>query len=149
MTSIAQMVNVLQAMILTDGPKMVLTPTYHAFAMYRPFQGATSLPLTLQSPAYGSLRAVDGSAARGTDGKLHLALVNLDPGNTMAVDLALDGWKGTRVAGQLLTAQAMDRHNTFDAPDALRPTTFDGASISEGRLKLTLPAKSLVVLALE
>jgi alpha-N-arabinofuranosidase len=118
--------------------------------MYRPFQGATSLPLTLQSPAYGSVHAVDGSVARGTDGKLHIALVNLDPGNTMAVDLALDGgWKGTRVTGQLLTAPAMDTHNTFDSPDTLRPAVFNGASITEGRLKLTLPAKSLVVLALE
>ena len=149
MTSIAQMVNVLQAMILTDGPKMVLTPTYHAFAMYRPFQGATSLPLTLQSPAYGSLRAVDGSVARGTDGKLYVALVNLDPGNTMEVDIALQDWKGTRVAGQLLTAPAMDTHNTFDAPDTLRPVVFDGASVADGRLRLTLPEKSLVVLSLD
>ena len=148
MTSIAQMVNVLQAMILTDGPKMVLTPTYHAFAMYRPFQGATSLPLALQSPAYGSLRAVDGSAALGTDGRLHVALVNLDPGNTMAVDLDLGGWRGTRVAGQVLTAAAMDAHNSFDAPDTLRPAAFDGASVNAGRLQLTLPAKSVVVLSL-
>ena len=44
MTNIAQMVNVLQAMILTDGPRMALTPTYHVFQMYIPFQGATSLP---------------------------------------------------------------------------------------------------------
>ena len=78
-----------------------------------------------------------------------MALVNLDPGNPMAVDIAVEGWKGTRVAGQLLTAPAMDTHNTFDAPDTLRPTAFDGASVADGRLTLTLPAKSLVVLSLE
>ena len=92
-----------QAMILTDGPRMVLTPTYHAFALYRPFQGATALPLALHSPAYGSLRAVDGSAARGADGTLHLALVNLDPRTPMDVSLALPGWHGQRVSGQVLT----------------------------------------------
>ncbi|MCA0394532.1 MAG: alpha-N-arabinofuranosidase [Proteobacteria bacterium] len=146
---IAQMVNVLQAMILTDGPRMVLTPTYHAFALYRPFQGATALPLALHSPAYGSLRAVDGSAARGADGTLHLALVNLDPRTPMDVSLALPGWHGQRVSGQVLTADAIDAHNTFDAPDVVRPAAFDGARVADGALTATLPAKSLVVLALE
>lgn len=146
---IAQMVNVLQAMILTDGPRMVLTPTYHAFHLYRPFQGATSLPLALESPAYGSLRAVDGTAALGTDGKLHVALVNLDPGKAMDVSVALDGWAGRRVVGQLLTADAIDAHNTFDVGDTVQPQAFDGARISDGRLSLPLPAKSLVVLTLE
>jgi alpha-N-arabinofuranosidase len=146
---IAQMVNVLQAMILTDGPKMVLTPTYHAFAMYRPFQGATSLPLTLQSPAYGSLQAVDGTAARGSDGKLHIALVNLDPDTAMDVSIALEGWSGRRVDGQLLTAPAIDAHNTFDAPHTVRPVAFDSAAVDNGTLSATLPAKSLVVLMLD
>ena len=77
-----------------------------------------------------------------------MALVNLDPGNTMAVDLDLGGWRGTRVAGQVLTAAAMDAHNSFDAPDTLRPAAFDGASVNAGRLQLTLPAKSVVVLSL-
>jgi alpha-N-arabinofuranosidase len=149
LANIAQMVNVLQAMILTDGPKMVLTPTYHAFSLYRPFQGATSLPLTLQSPAYGRVQAVDGSAALGTDGRLHVALVNLDPGEANEVSLLLQGWSGARVSGQVLTAAALDTHNTFDQPDALRPIAFDGARVEKGRLSLTLPPKSLVVLALE
>lgn len=146
---IAQMVNVLQAMILTDGAKMVLTPTYHAFHLYRPFQGATSLPLSLQSPAYGSLHVVDGTAALGTDGKLHVALVNLDPNTAMDVSIALEGWTGSSVAGHLLTADAIDAHNTFDAPGNVRPTPFDGARLADGRLGLQLPPKSLVVLALE
>ena len=74
MANVAQMVNVLQAVILTDGPRMVLTPTYHAFAMYQPFQGGTVLPLAIRSPDYveGAVRLamVDGTAAQGRDGRV-------------------------------------------------------------------------------
>src|SRR5690606_40313398 len=83
MTNIAQMVNVLQAMILTDGPRMALTPTYHVFHMYRPFQGATFLPTDVSTLRYThgdvSVPAVSVSAARDSKGKSHLALANLDP----------------------------------------------------------------------
>src|SRR5499427_9005335 len=81
--NIAQMINVLQAMILTEKEKMVLTPTYHVFDMYVPFQGSTSLLSTVSTPEYSNgefrLPAVHASAARGADGKLYLALVNVDP----------------------------------------------------------------------
>lgn len=147
--NIAQMVNVLQAMILTDGSKMVLTPTYHAFEMYRPFQGATVLPLTIQSPDYGSLKAVDGTAARGLDGKVHVALVNLDPGQSIEVALAVSGGQAGRVSGRILTAEAMDAHNVFDAAPAVEPSPFTGARLRNGHLTVRLPAKSLVVLALD
>src|SRR5690606_2698781 len=146
---IAQMVNVLQAMLLTDGPKMVRTPTFHAFRMYRPFQGATSLPLELESPAYGGLRAVDGTAARGTDGKLYVGLVNLDPREGKEVTISLRGVEASGVVGEVLTAAAIAAHNTFDAPDAVRPRPFEGARLVDGTLSATLPAKSVVVLALE
>jgi len=149
LANIAQMVNVLQAMILTDGPRMVLTPTYHAFALYRPFQGATSLPVTLPAPAAGALRTVDASAARGRDGKVHLALVNIDPLQPVELTLALDGGKAGKVSGQILTATAMDAHNSFDAPNTIGPAAFDGARLRDGRLTVRLPAKALVVLTLE
>jgi alpha-N-arabinofuranosidase len=149
MANIAQMVNVLQAMILTDGPRMVLTPTYHAFALYRPFQGAAVLPLTLQSPAYGALRAVDATAARGLDGRVHIALVNIDPHQAIDVSLSLAGGAARAVSGRILTADAMDAHNDFSAPHAVEPARFDGARIEGDHLTARLPAKSLVVLTLE
>jgi alpha-L-arabinofuranosidase len=149
MANVAQMVNVLQAMILTDGPRMALTPTYHAFALYQPFQGAAVLPLTIQSPNQGAVKAVDGTAARGTDGKVHIALINLDPEDTADVTIAVAGGAPRRVSGQVLTADAMDAHNTFDRPDAVRAVAFDDARIAGGRLTARLPAKSLVVLTLD
>ena len=150
MTSIAQTVNVLQAMILTDGPKMVLTPTYHVFHMYIPFQGATSLPVDLKTPLYTygktSVPEISVSAARVANGDIDVALVNLNPDHAAQVSVAIAGAKPGQVSGTILTGGTMDAHNTFDAPDAVHPVAFDGAKIVGGRLALTLPAKSVVVL---
>jgi len=152
MTNIAQMVNVLQAMILTKGPQMVLTPTYHVFRMFRPFQDATYLPAELQSPRYqlgnSSVPAVSLSAARTATGATVVALVNLDPNKAMPVSAALAGATPTQASGEILTAPAMDARNTFEAPDAVHPVPFTGASLTGGKLSLTLPPKSVVVLTL-
>jgi len=148
LAAIAQMVNVLQAMILTDGPRMVTTPTYHVFDMYQPFMGATPYPLTLQLPTFeiggATVPTVDGSAARGADGKLWLALVNADPEHAVRVRLAD---KGSAV-GRILTANRMDAHNTFDQPNAVVPQPYSQRSGKDG-LVLTLPAKSVVVVQLD
>jgi alpha-L-arabinofuranosidase len=146
------MVNVLQAMILTRGPAMILTPTYHAFEMYVPFQDATRLPVTLKDvPEYAhagfSLPAVSASAALGTDGRLHVGLVNVDPNDAIDVVVDVDNWAVTSAEARILTASTIDARNTFDAPDAVGPRRFDGIEIDDGALKLTLPAKSIVVIA--
>jgi len=153
MTAIAQMVNVLQAMILTDGDKMVLTPTYHVFEMYKPWQDATVLPIDIDTPTYAkgkyTLPAVSGSAVKAKDGKIHIGLSNADPNQSNTVTIALDGVSAKRVSGRVLTAAKIDAHNTFDAPQAVRPASFHGASIKGGKLIVTLPAKSVVVLDLQ
>jgi len=153
LAAIAQMVNVLQAMILTNGPQMILTPTYHVFHMFRPFQDATSLPVSLQTGTYAlgsvSVPAVSLSAARAADGSIALALVNLSPKTGVPLSITVAGGKPSHVSGDILTASAMDAHNTFDAPQAVHPVAFSGARITNGTLSLTLPAKSVVVLRLE
>ncbi|MEO3691976.1 alpha-N-arabinofuranosidase [Roseateles paludis] len=152
MTNIAQMVNVLQAMILTTKDKMVLTPTYHAFAMYVPFQDATSLPATLEgNPVYKvdkfEMPTVSATAARGKDGKLYLGLVNAHAHD--AQSLTVDIGKPVQAArGQLLTADKMDAQNELGKPAQVVPKAFE-AKASNGQLKLTLPAKSVLVVALE
>jgi alpha-N-arabinofuranosidase len=146
------MVNVLQAMLLTDGPRMVRTPTYHVFDMYEPWQGATVLPVEVAAPMYEkddvSIPAVSVSAVRGTDGQVHLALVNVDPNRAHPVTIALDGVNPAGAAGRILTARAMDAHNDFENPEVVTPTAFTGARVSRGTVTATLPAKSIVVLQL-
>jgi len=149
MANIAQMVNVLQSPILTDGPRMVRTPTYYAFLMYVPFQGAAALPVQVDSPRLGSVPAVDVTAAKGPGGAVYVGIVNADPDEAADVDLSIAGASGRHVSGQLLTAPAMDSRNRFGAAEEVRPVPFRGARWNGGKLRVSMPAKSVVVLTLE
>lgn len=152
MANIAQMINVLQAMILTKDEKMVLTPTYHVFEMFKAYQDATELPVELKSPWYNkdasTVPAVSASAVRGQDGQVHIALVNVDPNHEVAVTAKLPGLTAGAVSGRVLTAPALSAHNTFDQPAVVKPAAFQGASLAAGLLKVALPAKSVVMLDL-
>jgi alpha-N-arabinofuranosidase len=152
MANIAQTVNVLQAVILTDQEKMVLTPTYHAFEMYRPFQDSTFIPVELGEMTHYTLGdvsvpAVSASAAKTISGELVLALVNLDPHNPIKVAASLQGFYATSARGRTLTASAMDAHNTFADPDTVTPAEII-VVLEDGRLHLQLPAKSVTVVTL-
>lgn len=148
MANIAQMVNVLQAMILTDGARMALTPTYHVFDMYVPFQGATPLMASASAPEYRNgetrLPSVDVSAARGTDGKIYLALVNLDPNRPARLTTNLRG----AASGRVLTGSALDTHNTVASPDTIAPRPISGVQ-RDGRLGFDLPPKSVAVVRID
>ena len=152
MTNIAQMINVLQSMILTEGEKMVLTPTYHVFEMYKVHQGATALPLELTSPDYtfGSekIPAASVSASRDAAGKIHVSLVNTKPTDAITVTCKLAGLTAKSVSGRVLSAPAIDSHNTFASPHVVEPKAFTGAKLAGDTLTVTLPAKSVVVLEL-
>ncbi|WP_294392508.1 alpha-L-arabinofuranosidase C-terminal domain-containing protein [uncultured Sphingomonas sp.] len=152
MTAIAQMVNVLQAMILTDGAKMVRTPTYWVFDLYKPYQDATSLPITLTSPWYNKdqyvMPAVSASAVRDTGGKVHVSLANLDPGKPATVTAALSGVTASAVTGRIITAPAIDSINSFERPDTVVPRAFSAAQLNGGTLTVTLPPRSVVMLDL-
>jgi alpha-N-arabinofuranosidase len=153
MTNIAQMVNVLQAMIITDKEKMLLTPTYHAYKMYIPFQDATSLPVAVDNDvAYSSngkgVPGISATAARAKDGKVYIALVNTHPTRATDVTLNVAGLTVGGVAGQVLTADAMDAHNTFEKPQAIKPAPFS-ARAQDGKLTIKVPAKAVMVFAVE
>jgi len=177
MANIAQMVNVLQAMILTDGPKMVLTPTYFVYHLYTVHHDATLLPTELAAPEYtfevgdvggqrgpggrtftppfamegttGKLPAMNVSASRDAAGKIHVSLVNIDPHNAMEVSAKVQGATPKRISGQILTADEITAHNTFEKPTVVEPTAFKDAKITEGGFTAKLPAKSVVVLEIE
>jgi alpha-N-arabinofuranosidase len=146
-------VNVLQAMILTQDEKIVLTPTYHVFDMYKPFKDSTHLPLEISAPTYShgeyKVPAVHAAAARGKDGKVYVALTNLDPNNGAKVSVKLAGVQARSASGQILTANAMNAINTFDKPDTLKPQSFTGAKVKGDQLSIDLPSKSVVVLSLQ
>lgn len=153
MANIAQTVNVLQAMILTDGPRMVLTPTYHVFEMYTVHHDATRLPVELISPEYKfgnqSIPAISLSASRHSNGALHLSIANAHA--TAAVKLAceLRGAVAERATGRILTADALDAHNSFEKPEQVKPVSFQGASLANNQMTVEVPPRSVLVLRLE
>lgn len=150
--NIAQMVNVLQAMILTDGPKMMLTPTYHIHKMYLPMQDATLIPVTYDAGEYRYkdevLPGIDAVAFRDTAGAHWLAVVNLDPAKAKTARFNLGNLRARRAVGSVLTAPEVASINTYAAPDAVKPVPVR-ASVSGGVLSLPLPGKSVTVVKLE
>ncbi|MGE0104319.1 MAG: alpha-N-arabinofuranosidase [Blastocatellales bacterium] len=153
MANIAQIVNVLQAMILTDGEKMLRTPTYHVFKMYAVHQDATLIPVVLSSPQYKfedrTIPALNASASRDRNGRLHLSIVNLDPNRPAEISTTVTGAAIRSVSGEVLTAPAMTGLNTFENPNAIKPAPFNGYRIQNSQLTLTIPSKSVVVLELQ
>ncbi|MBN2005817.1 MAG: alpha-N-arabinofuranosidase, partial [Anaerolineae bacterium] len=153
MANLAQLVNVLQSPILTDGEKMVLTPTYHVLEMYKVHQDATLLPLEVQSDAYAfgeqSIPALNASASRDQDGRIHLSLCNLDPAQAADIVCELRGVQVNRVSGRVLTADAMTAHNTFEQADNVHPVPFADARLDGETLRAQLPPKSVVVFELQ
>ncbi|HEY4340033.1 MAG TPA: alpha-L-arabinofuranosidase C-terminal domain-containing protein [Steroidobacteraceae bacterium] len=150
MANIAQMINVLQAMIMTDRERMVLTPTYYVFRMYAPFQDAALIPVQVDAGGRrsGALPRVDAIAARDTHGKLWLAAVNLDPERPVRIRASFAGTSVRIARGQVLTAGHVDSVNTFDSPRLVQPVPIEGAA-SAGALVLDLPAKSVSVLQVQ
>jgi alpha-N-arabinofuranosidase len=152
MANIAQMVNVLQAMILTDKEKMILTPTYYVFKMYVPFQGATFVPVAFNAGTYThggtSLPRVDAIAAKDKTGKLWLEVTNLDPNEPVEVEASLAGITANSAAGETLTAPAVDSVNTVEAPGAVVPKPVV-AKVENGKVALKLEPKSVTVLSVE
>jgi alpha-N-arabinofuranosidase len=152
MANIAQMINVLQAMILTDKEKMLLTPTYHVFKMYVPFQDATVVPVSLDAGTFTSgeitLPRLDAIAAKDAAGKLWLAVTNLDPGRSVSVEASLSGVTPRSATGETLTAPRVDSVNTFEASHTVVPKPI-AASVRGGKLAFTLEPKSVTVISVE
>lgn len=152
MANIAQTVNVLQAMILTQNEKMLLTPTYHVFDMFQVHHDATRIDIHLQTNNYthngDSIPQVSASASKNSAGHVHVSLCNTDPKNAIDLTCNVRGLNPKSVTGQILTADTMTAHNTFDEPEHIQPTPFNGATLKGNDLSIALPSKSVVVLEL-
>lgn len=153
MTNIAQTVNVLQAVILTDGETMIKTPTYHVFNMFKVHQNAQALHTFCDSEPYifenEKIPQVSVSASCDDSGRVHISLCNLDPDNDADTVCELRGIKANRAEGTILTADAMNAHNTFDNPDSVKLQKIDGVRLNSNKLSIELPPMSVVVLMLE
>lgn len=153
MANLAQTVNVLQSLVLTEKDKMVLTPTYHVFDLYQVHQDATLLPIAVQSPDYvlGDVKvpAVNASASRDSSGVVHISFVNLDPAKKITVNTALQDVDWKSVQGQIVTSAKFTDYNSFDNPAKIKVAVFNGAKKQGKQLVAELPPLSVVVLTLK
>lgn len=152
MANIAQTVNVLQAMVLTQGEHMILTPTYHVFEMFKGHQNATRLPILVEPEDYvfdnDAIPQISASASRNAAGEILVTFCNTSPNQPADLTCNLHGTGALNVTGRVLTAQSMNARNTFESPEAVQPGEFDRFSICDGHLTMTLPAMSVVALTL-
>ena len=153
MANLAQMVNVLQAVLLTNEGDLIRTPTYHVLRMFNVHQDAKLLHLDVTSESYvhqgEEIPAVSASASRDHTGAIHISLCNFDPDMDQEITCAPRGTDQNTVSGEILTAARINDHNDFDSSDVVAPKTFSGARVVDGVLQLTLPAKSVVVLTIQ
>jgi len=153
MANLAQCINVLQAVILTNEEKIILTPTYHVMEMYNVHQDAKMVPLTIKSNDYvldnQKLKAVSASASKDSTGALHISLVNIDAKATQDVSVDIEGGNYKSLSGRILTSAKLQDHNTFEAPDKIKPEPFKGATLKGKTLSVKMPPFSVVVLELK
>jgi alpha-L-arabinofuranosidase len=153
MANLAQTVNVLQAVILTNKEKIVLTPTYHVMEMYNVHQKAILLPVKITTNNYvmgiDSLPAVSVSSSKDSNGLTHISLVNINPNKVETITVNFNGANYTQVSGRILISAHIQDHNTFEDPEKIKPASFTGASLKNNSLQVKMPPASVVVLALK
>jgi alpha-N-arabinofuranosidase len=151
--NLAQCVNVLQAVILTNKEKMLLSPTYHVMEMYKVHQDATLIPVEVKTDDYifgnEKLPSASVSASKDAAGLTHISVVNINRNKEEEIQIDMTGKAYKSVSGRILTAAKVDDHNTFENPDAVRPAIFKTATLKAGKLTIKLPAFSVVVLELK
>lgn len=152
MANIAQMVNVLQALILTSEDQLVLTPTYYVFKMFKVHQNARLIPLTVTCKNYSynnqSIPSINASASKDTLGDINITLVNLDPSHDNPLSINLDLLAGDAVSGEIITATSINSFNDFGIPEVVNIRQFTGFDINDKTLSVTLPSKSIVKLTI-
>jgi alpha-N-arabinofuranosidase len=148
MANLAQMVNVLQALILTDNERMLLTPTYHVFDLYQGHQGATLLPARVTAPDYAldtvKVPSLSVSASRNAKGEIKVSLVNVDPTRAARVQIDVQGREVRSASGHVITSALMDARPEFGKADPLAPAALGSLRVRNGVLSLTAPAKSVI-----
>jgi len=153
MANLAQIINVLQAVILTKEEKLVLTPTYHVMEMYNVHQDATMLPVEVNSNKYilgkDTLTAIWASASKDKSGATHISLVNVNAKQAQSVSININGASYKAVTGRILTSDKMQNYNSFENPNKIVPTSYNGAQLNGSKLNLSIPPYSVVVLELK
>ncbi len=149
MANIAQTVNVLQAIVLTKEEKMVLTPTYYVFKMYKVHQDADMIPAALSGvPVYNKynekLPLINASASLNKKGEINVTVCNLDAENMHRVEIELDDLYSNKISGEIITGEKISSFNDFGKPEEVNIKPFNGFKQSGRSIMLEMPSKSIV-----
>lgn len=153
MANIAQMVNVLQSMLLTKDDQIVKTPTFYVFEMYKVHQDATLLPIDVQSEDYSvgddSIPALTASASKDGQGRIHISVANLNPNKDIPLTIDVRGaGQLSSNSGQIITASTMNAYNDFGRPEVVNIQPFSGYTLNQDTLSVQLPSKSVATIEL-
>jgi len=152
MSNIAQIVNVLQAVILTEGASMLLTPTYHVFDLYKEHQDATLLESSLTTGVSGIEEEIvpnlHESVSMDAEGSIHITICNLSLTDSRTVSTKIAGKAVKSVTGRILTGEK-DAHNTFEEADKVKPAEFKNFTIQPDGLEFTIPPVSVLALTVK
>lgn len=154
MANIAQTINVLQAMILTDKERMILTPTYHVFDLFQVHQDTLNLEVFTKVKEYTydgeSLPQISVSASKNDEEHIYISLVNLDHKDRAEIEIELRGCdvQGKEIEGKILSATTRDAHNTFEEPEQVKPASFQDFTIQDSTMTVTLPPMAVAVLSI-
>ena len=152
MANLAQTVNALQAVVLTNGEQMILTPTYHVMEMYNVHQDATLVPSEVISNNFTldgeSIPALSVSASINSSNQMAISITNIESHFSQVVDIDLNGFDATNVTGRILTAPLIQEHNNFDYPERLTPAIFYDFDLNNSSLSVDIPRHSVIVLIL-
>lgn len=144
MANIAQVVNVLQAMILTDGEDMLLTPSYHIFKMFKDHQENTLLGSFITTEnSFAKTPQLIESASMGKDGSIIATIVNTSVEKSAEIDCQIADFKLKSITAEILTGD-MDSYNTFEDKNAVSIKEFNCVEKKEDGFKATLPPCSIV-----
>lgn len=153
MANIAQMVNVLQSMILTEGEKLVKTPTYHVFDLYQVHQENDLLASSLETEQVGledeyMVPNLTESVSVDANGVLHITMTNVDLEKAYPVEAVLLGKEAGEIKAEIVTGHMQDK-NTFEAPETVGVQAFDGVQATKEGISFTIPACSVLHIAVK
>lgn len=150
MANLAQIANVLQSVVLTKDDKMVLTPTYYVFKMFRVHQNAKLIPIDIKCEDYvfgnKEIPAVSVSASIDDSKTIHISLANLNPGKDINVSCIIEGLKAGKITGEIITAPKINSYNSFEDPSAVKTESFTGFKTNDCVLTVNMPSKSIVMI---
>lgn len=154
MANIAQMVNVLQAVILTEGEQMLKTPTYHVFDLYRAHFDAALLHTNGSIGNYEfqneGIPTLSWTASKSNNGRINLTITNVNAKQSQPVVIDIRGQNiHTVSSGRVLTAKKVNAINTFENPGSISLKNFEDYKLAANKLSLTLPSKSVVLLTID